>query len=281
MKIEVMIAAVILFIFPCCFAGNPIEQYAIWQKQPINIVLPIGKARKIIFPNVVKFGMPRTLNKKLRITNNAGVLKLTAQKPFIGQRAEVLDKTSGRQILLNLSADKNQTNVPVAIFYHKQNVSNQIQRGYLKTPKALIGEMAYITLTRHAEQQLYSPKRLLKNPYGIRLINSFADPRGKISSQNWFYGFFIDRSTINMPWAEWFGEHYYVTAVLVRNALNIPLDLNQNITNICGRTNGLWNAVTFFPSWKLKKAGSEQDTTMVFLISEKPFDEIVKICEGA
>jgi integrating conjugative element protein (TIGR03749 family) len=280
-ELIVNVTGILLFVVALAsFAdSNKVMQYVVWNNKPINIVLPVGKTRKIVFPHVVQFGMSKALSANLQITNNAGVLKLTAQKSFVNQRVEINDSVAGHSVLINLSAAFNQTQVPLAILYKKPVVQSE-QAGWLKTPRALSGDMAYITLTRFAEQQLYAPKRLLRNPYGIQLVNSFVNEQGKAASHNWFYGLFIDRSTINIPWAEWSGGNYYVTAVLVRNQLNTPINLIRNIVNICGRQDSVWKSVTFFPSWHLGKAGSLNDTTMAFLVSSIPFDQAVKVCSG-
>jgi integrating conjugative element protein (TIGR03749 family) len=278
-KLIVGVAGILLFVTVLSsFAdNNKVMQYVVWNNKPINIVLPIGKTREIIFPHTVQFGMSKALSKNLQVTNNAGVLKFTAQKPFVSQRVEINDNIAGHMVLVNLSAAFNQTQVPLAILYEKPTAQSE-QAGWLKTPHALSGDMAYITLTRFAEQQLYAPKRLLRNPYGIQLVNSFVNARGEVSPHNWFYGLFIDRSTVNIPWAEWSGGNYYVTAVLVRNQLNTPINLTRNIVNICGRHGSVWKSVTFFPSWHLGCTGSLNDTTVAFLVSSVPFDQAVKAC---
>ncbi len=259
--------------------SQSVEAYRVWQHQPLSINLPVGKPRTLQFPNAVQFGVPPTLASQLSVNNNAGELQLTALKPFINQRVEVKDNTTGNQILLDLSAGLGRSDLTLAILYKKPNNDYSDSSGWLKEPYTLRGEMAFVTLTRFAEQQLYSPKRLLKNPYNVHLINSYIDRRGHVPKNDWFYGLFLDNSTVNIPWAEWFGGQEYVTAVLVRNQLSTPIDLTRNIANICGRESGIWKSVTFFPAWHLSSAGNLHDTAVAFLVSDVPFDQAVKACE--
>ncbi len=266
-------------VFATTSSGD--EAYVIWQHQPLSIRLPVGETRSLIFPNTVQFGFSPELQQQLIVKNNAGVLELKALTGFSNQRVEVRDDVTHEQILLTLSASAGESTAPLAILYNKpENRENQSQSGWLQVPHALQGEMAYLTLTRYAEQQLYAPKRLLTNPYNIQLINSFVDGKGSVPQSNWFNNLFLDNSTINIPWAEWYGGSLYITAVMVRNQLSAPLDLTNNITNICGRENQIWKSVTFFPSWKLSPAGNVHDTTVAFLISTQPFEQAVKQCEA-
>lgn len=260
------------------------ESYIVWNNEPISIQLPIGKERAIKFPNPIAFGMSKNLSDLLSVKDNAGQLRLSALTLFKDKRVAVKDTVTGRIILLDLSStpDKNAANYTVDILYKKPSVDEAASNsGWVKKPSELQGEMSFVTLTRFAEQQLYSPKRLLKNPYNIRLITSYVDHKNDISKDQWFDGLFIDGSTHNLKWAQWYSSGYYVTAVLVRNQLSEPIDLTRNITNICGRDNGIWKSVTFYPNWYLKARGDLSDTTVAFLVSSVPFEQAVTTCGNA
>lgn len=255
--------------------AEPNFQNVIWDHIPITITLPLNQEKIIKFPNPVELGIPLNIKQDLTVQNNAGWLYLTARKSFPITRVEVKDTVTNSIILLNLSADKSGRAEAVTINYPKNN----IQKSSDLPQQPLQGGLAYITLTRFAEQQLYAPERLQKNPYNIQLVNSYIDKKGSINQSQWFYGLFTDNSTVNIPWAEWHGGDFYVTAVLVRNQLPEPLDLTKNLPLLCGRLEHVWQAVAFFPSWQLGKAGSLNDTTMAFLISEQPFEQAIKNCE--
>ncbi len=275
-----------LWFIGFCWAASSVaasqhySQYIVWKNHPIAIMLPVGQSWNISFPNSVEVGIPPGLQDALTVINNAGVLTFSATKRFSSQRVEIMDTATHHKILLDLTAAKHETTIPLAIFYKKPAAQSDSQPGWTKKPARLSGEMAYITLTRFAEQQLYAPKRLLHNPYGLHLINSFVDSSGNVPQSNWFYGLFIDNSTVGMPWAEWYGAGYYVTAVVVRNQLSMPINLRNNLTNLCGRQDSLWKSVAFFPAWRVEKAGNTHDTTVAFLVSKQPFDQAVNACKG-
>lgn len=288
MKKRFILLVILLFsftIYSNVFASNSsYESYIVWKNSPISIRLPVGRERLIKFQNPVSFGMPKNFSEFLSIKNDAGILRLTALTSFSGKRVEVKDTVTGKLILLDLSSnsDKNSDESAIDILYKKPGYNEAVRNsGWVKEPSDLQGEMSFVTLTRFAEQQLYSPKRLLKNPYNIRLITSYVDHKNTIPKGQWFDGLFIDGSTHNLKWAQWYSSGYYITAVLVRNQLAEPLDLTHNITNLCGRDSGIWKSVTFFPNWQLKPRGDLSDTTVAFLISSVPFEQAVNICRNA
>jgi integrating conjugative element protein (TIGR03749 family) len=266
-------AIMILLTSINCFA-NPINfEQRIWNHLPINITLPIGKEKIIKFPDSVSLGIPAAIKNDLFIQNDAGWLYLTAKKPFTKKRVEIKDNAAGEILLLNLSAQKNAGSAPLEIIYQQTETQNKT------LPNPLQGSLAYATLIRYAEQELYAPARLRKNPYNIQLINSYVTKKGTLTKTQIFYGLFNDHSTINIKWAEWRGGNYYVTAVMVRNMQKTNIDLSRSLPLLCGRANQSWNAVVFFPNWKLAKAGKANDTTMAFLISQKPFEEQMENCK--
>lgn len=269
------------YTFAANNALNKFESYVIYNGQPIAINLPISKSKSIRFVNPISLGMPKNLKTLIDVKNDAGELQLTAKSSFRNKRVEVKDDVSGKMILLDLSAvdSSKVSDSTVDILYKKPNVINENKNtGWVKEPTALQGEMAYATLTRFAEQRLYAPKRLLKNPYNIRLITSYVEKNTAIPKNAWFNDLFIDNSTANLKWAEWYSSGLYVTAVLIRNLLPESIDLTHNLTNICCRDTGVWKAITFFPAWKLQRSGSLSDTTVAFLVTSVPFDQVVNSC---
>jgi integrating conjugative element protein (TIGR03749 family) len=266
-------AIIILLTSLNCFANAISFEQKIWNHIPIDVTLPINKEKIIKFPDSVSLGVPASIRNNLFIQNNTGWLYLTAKKPFAQTRVEIKDNTTGEILLLNLSAEKNAADEPLEIIYQQQDTKNKT------LPNPLQGSLAYVTLIRYAEQQLYAPTRLRKNPYNIQLINSYVTKKGTLNQNQIFYGLFNDHSTINIKWAEWRGGNYYVTAVMVRNMQKTNIDLSRSLPLLCGRINQSWNAVVFFPNWKLAKAGKPNDTTMAFLISQKPFEEQMENCK--
>lgn len=263
------------------YANNTTLQYILWQKKPIEIVLPLKQSRQLQFAHPVEVGIPTALNDKLTIENQSGTVTFHILKGFNTTRVPVKDVVTNNTILLSLNTSENAPTTPLAILYQTPNQPSDDSTGWLKTPDSLQGELSYVTLTRFAEQALYAPKRLQKNPYGIELVQSYVRKDGGVNSNLFFHNLFYDNSTINIPWATWRGGDIYVTAVLIRNLLPTKINLTRNLTLLCGHDNGVWKTVTFYPNWQLAKVGQANDSTVAFLISTKPFEQARQSCEVA
>ena len=68
------------------------------------------------------------------------------------------------------------------------------------------------------------------------------------------------------PLTTWRGGERYVTAVKLRNVTNAPIALDPR------ELRGQWLAATLQHA-RLLPQGDEADTTCVYLISARPFDE--------
>lgn len=263
-RIKLFLCGALLLFSYHCFA----DQHIVWQKRPIEVSLPVNHERLVSFPFPVQMGVPVDLMDKVHVQNNRGTLYITAFKAFKTRRTEVKNIKTGEVILLNLSASEKSSDEPLNVVIgseeNKQNDTEQIQRQTIdrKTDP-------YIDLTRYAAQQLYAPKRLLSNPHHIILVNHFGNQTVPL---------FLDGSVVSQPLYEWQGKNYYVTAVLIRNQMNMSITLKPRL--LCGYADGLWKTATFYPFRTLRVAGSPQDSTVGFLISSNPFLDSVKRCQG-
>ena len=282
MKVIVRTASTLILLIAHTLLGasNLPVAYVIWQQQPIEIALPLDQDKTISFVNPVAVGLPTSLNDKVTLSNSAGNVVFHVLKSFAPTRIEVKDTITASVMILNLSTAQNASNATLAILY-KAPTNDDNNQGWVSTPDPLKGDVSYVTMTRYAEQQLYAPTRLQSNPYNIQLVDSYVMPNGGVKPSMIFHDLFYDDSTINLPWASWRGGSTYVTAVLVRNMLSTSIDLTRALPLLCGHDSGVWQAVTFFPSWKLAAAGSAQDTTVAFLVSTIPFDDAKKNCEAS
>lgn len=247
------------------------HEHVIWQQKPIDIILPVGKERMIGFPGTVDFGYDKTVlsDDKLSVQNNNGTLYLVAKTEFSAQRVQVRCRDSGQIILLNLSAQKNMSNIPLDIVISDENkaddnVTNSSDAESIdNTSEIKHINITAVTLTRFAAQQLYAPKRLLVQPSSIYRVPMHTAKTVPLV---------LDGSVIAMPLASWRGGDLFVTAILLRNQLKQELTLDPR--NLCGN----WKTASFFPSSVLTTAGTESDSTTVFLVSNRPFAESMQIC---
>lgn len=235
------------------FEASQATERIVWTKAPIALSLPVGKERMVTFPGDVRAGVPPGLGDVLRTQSVAGTVYWLARKPFPATRIQVQEIDSGRVYLLDLRAESDATSIaPVEVV-----VRLSTSRDPDSPPAADSERPDYVSLTRYAAQQMYTPKRLLRDPPGIhraplRAKRAVALVRGGAIEAT--------------PLATWRGGELYVTAVKLRNVTNAPIALDQR------ELRGQWLAATLQHA-RLLPNGDESDTTCVYLISARPFEE--------
>ena len=79
-----------------------------------------------------------------------------------------------------------------------------------------------------------------------------------------------------VPVASWAAGEHYVTAVILRNKYLHKTSINLD-KDICGN----WLAASLYPRPKLGASGNKpHDTTTLFLVSDKPFGDVLRTCYG-
>ena len=236
------------------FEASQATERIVWTKAPIALSLPVGKERMVTFPGDVRAGVPPGLGDVLRTQSVAGTVYWLARKPFAATRIQVQEIDSGRLYLLDLRAESDATNIaPVEIVVRPSTPKDPDS----PTPTTDSARVDYVGLTRYAAQQMYAPKRLLRDPPGVhraplRIKRAVALVRGGAIEAT--------------PLATWRGGELYVTAVKLRNVTNAPVALDPR------ELRGQWLAATLHHA-RLLPHGDEADTTCVYLISARPFDE--------
>lgn len=231
-----------------------------WDKLPLSITLPVDKERLVTFPGEVRVGMPGMLAGKVRTQSHNGTVYWLAKEPFEAQRVEI-HQTDGNGIyLVDLSASKEQgiPGIPIEVLNTVRsddgaNKDTQKRRTPAKTP-------GLVTLTRFAAQQLFAPSRMLKSSPAIHRVVVTRRPMNNLVR---------GESIEAMPVASWKGGGLYVTAVQLRNTGQSPIVLDPR------RIRGRWKAATF-QHVRLHPTGSEADTTAVYLVSDRPFHEMIR-----
>jgi integrating conjugative element protein (TIGR03749 family) len=244
-----------LLITSHVFAQTP--QHIVWDKTPINVLLPVGVERMVSFPTSVKFGYDTNEIPAgaLRVQNAGGTLYLLAKQSFNATRVQVM-LNDGKIILLNLSAQKNADTVPLDIVL--QTISDiSVNNPNIST------SFDAVTLTRFAFQQLYAPERLLNNPQGIaRVAMHIPEVVGIIEPSN----------IIAIPLISWRGGDNYVTAILLRNETMNPILLNEK--SLCGD----FVSSSFYPSKTLAPQSTLGDSTTLVVVTENPIATSLNRC---
>ncbi len=221
-----------------------------WQKAPIAVALSVGKERMVHFPRPVSVGIPATLQSLLRTQTVNGTVYWMANAAFGRTRVMVREIDGGQTYLVDLSADTQvKPSAAMVVFVDETSES--------ENPSGAVSEGArhgYVSLTRYASQQLYAPPRLLSAVPGI--------VRVPVQQQN--VPLVRGNRIIAHPLVAWRAGHLYVTAVKLTNRTSTAQTLDPRTLR------GAWLSATFQHA-RLLPAGSDADTTAVYLVSAQPF----------
>ena len=225
-------------------------QRILWEKVPIRLELRVGTERIVHFPGPVTLGLPQHLTGSLRAQSLDGTVYLTAHTAFETARIQVRSTTGTPIYLLDVEAKEHAPAGPT------------VQVELPRTPMlnsdsgATSHAFGYVALTRFAARKLYAPKRLAKDVPGIVLVPVSNEPRALVRGAG------IEARAL----ASWRAGSRFVTAVQLTNRSAQPHTLDVRTLR------GDWLAATF-QHHRLHAAGSDADTTALYLISAHPFDE--------
>ena len=235
----------------------------VWNKAPIAIPLVVGEERLVHFPDSVSIGLPQSLTPLLRSQSINGTLYLLARQAFEPTRVMVRSETDGPIYVLDISAapgGADSGSLPdVQVLLQSPQKPPQDSSENAGADQSISDKqsqpLGYAALTRYAAQQLYAPTRLIPRQPGVVAIPVNPEPvdlvvGGKIEA---------------VPIAAWKAGLRYVTAVKLINRTQSPVVLDPR------ELRGSWLAATFQHN-RLLPAGSEADTTAVYLVSDRRFD---------
>lgn len=227
-----------------------------WNKTPIRLDLQVGHERLVHLPGSAKVGVPASLQPSLRTQSVNGTVYFLAGAPFDATRVMVRNVDSGQIYLFDVSASKEggQTH-PVQVF---AKAASEPEPGHLDSftgNRDSVSQLSYVALTRFAAQQLYAPARLVQDRPGIVRVPVAREPVSLLR------GGMVDAA----PLVAWRAGGLYVTAVKLTNRTDQPQTLDPRDLR------GTWLTATFQHN-RLLAAGSEADTTAVYLISARPFE---------
>ncbi len=252
----------------------------IWKGDPIFVALPVDKEKRLIFPEPVQADLNGSLTTdQLRIINNEQNLYLTAHQAFAKTRLYVTLKNSQQIILLDIATDnqasantrmislpKNEKTTSIAVA--KQQIKGTANNPTTGNNMQTISADDYVNAIRFAWQQLYAPQRLLNQDLEFT--------RTPMHTTSWVTDLVYGDKVLAHPEASWLLNGLYVTAVELRN--KYPHDTTLIARDFCGD----WQAATLYPRIHLKPAGQKPgDSTTLFLISTKPFGDVLGVCHGS
>ena len=246
----------LLFAHSLVYAESQITERIEWKKMPIQLDLKVGHERLVHFPASVKVGVPASLQPLLRTQSVNGTVYLLANAPFVATRFMVRTVDGGQIYLFDVSASKEGGQAhPVQVFVKEVSERESSQTNPSIASNEATTQYSYVTLTRFAAQQLYAPARLVQDRAGIVRVPVARDSIALLR------GGAVDAS----PLVAWRAGGLYVTAVKLTNRSEQPQTLDPRYLR------GSWLTASFQHN-RLLAAGSEADTTAVYLISARPFE---------
>ena len=257
-NITLCIAVLFLMVHAIAFADDEITERIAWKKIPIKLDLKVGHERLIHFPSPIKVGLPGRLQPLLRVQSVDGTLYLLAKSAFKAARVMVREIENGKVYLFDITASKEGGQTNTVQIYSTGNLNSEWDKTESSSNKGAHPAFelySYVALTRFASQQLYAPARLLQNLPGI--IRAPVTRK----SVNLIHGGAIKAT----PLVAWRTGNLYLTALNLANQTNQPQTLDPRTIR------GTWLS-TAFQHNRLLPAGDEADTTVVYLISARPFE---------
>ena len=251
-RLCIMITTLLLFVTQTFSAEPTSPQRIHWQKTPIAISLEIGEERMVHFRAPVSVGIPATLQSVLRTQSVNGTVYWMAQAAFGRTRVMVREIEGGQTYLFDLRADTNGEHSAAIVVLLDESPDAKKRLGGTEEG----ARQGYVSLTRYAAQQLYAPLRLLSSVPGIV----------RVSVQRHSDALIAGDGVAANPLASWRAGDLYVTAVKLTNRASVAQTLDPRTLR------GAWLSAAFQHS-RLLPAGSDADTTAVYLVSAQPFAE--------
>ena len=250
-------------------ATSDTPERVLWEKRPINVQLQIGHERLIHFPDEMRYWLPDSIKHKVSVLAANGVLYIKALEHFPRTRIRVQGLSDQQVFLLDVIAGDVATDGNELIVITQESVRNLSKEStsYKTT------EDWRIRLTRYAAKQLYAPERLAGGDSAIKRI-----PLELSTPVPLIRGGLVE----TVPIASWKGDGLTVTAVKVRNlsmqSLQLRFDKSNAlpVLNLNDRLRGDWLTATLQHSY-LGLAGSDNDTTTLYLVSHQSFLESLKL----
>jgi integrating conjugative element protein (TIGR03749 family) len=300
---KLLVSIIILTLWQsCCFANGfesltlseaemqklkkdfPVDEvsHQVWKGDPIFILLPLNKEKRVVFPSHVLVDLKGGINtEQLRIINNNKSVYFTALQSFPRTRIYVTQE-NGEVILLDLAVDdsassatqmidvkQNQivanSNHPIVTATVTQTQENDKSDSDISSEP---DDASYVSLTRSAFAEMYAPNRVLKN------IKHYS--RAAMHTESFVSDLIYGDKVIAHPEGSWMANGHYVTVVSLQN--KYPHVTHINIRkDLCGD----WQAATIYPRVILKPQGNRAgDDTTLILISKKSFGETLGVCHG-
>ncbi|MCD1649645.1 integrating conjugative element protein [Marinobacter adhaerens] len=235
-----------------------------YQNLPVTIELHKGQERSIQFGSHVQVGVTKGQQMKqlFRVQSAQGAVHFKPYEEFDKQRVQVRRMADGQVILLDLISTETPENAEeleeIRIVLETDNEVPEAE-AVAAMPEP-VERVTPIDLTRHAAQRLYGPTRLHRDRAGISEITLGVKGAVRIFKGDARY------ATVSKPVLGYSGGGYYLAAMYVRNISDRAIGLDYLDLNLP------FSHATF-QHHSLEPNGTPGDSTILYLISERPLKE--------
>lgn len=255
-----------LFFMLCVGSTSVLATEIVHYKNlPVTIELQNGRERSIQFGDHVQVGITKgqQMMKLFRVQSAQGFVHFLPYKEFDKQRVQIKRLSDGQVILLDLvsteAAPEAGALEDIKILLETDNtipdLAEESDEAEFKTPV-----VTPVDLTRHAAQRLYGPTRLHRDIPGIN--ETILGVKGPIKV---FKGE-AKYKTYSKAVLAYQGGGYYLAAIHITNISERDLNLDYLDLNLP------FSHATF-QHHTLRPSGIPGDSTVLYLISERPLKE--------
>ncbi|RUM93760.1 MAG: hypothetical protein DSZ28_06700 [Thiothrix sp.] len=240
------------------FADDTSVRHVVWDKSPIQIVLPVGVEKRIEFPEpVVDILIPPNIADPISRTQLTpdGRLYWLATKPWEVERIRV-ETVSGYFYLLDVQASDKAGEPNPLIIEHDKESDKQNDPEKTAEPEGY----DYVDLSRYAAQHMHGPARLIKPLPGVR----------RVPVEHRVIPLYRGNELEVMPVAQWHSPNppLYITALKLVNLTAHSVE----ITPLNLRGQWLWSA-PHHPS--VMPRGSLGDESFYYVVSDQPYNQAI------
>jgi len=248
------------------------DEHIVWNKEPIELHLAVGEERQIVFPGKIEIGVPGSaLNRFKTITSVDNRMFVEPSIQFKRQRILVRESASGINFVLYLSVkDDSSTIEPVAIIHKESKVKPEVDHAS-QAQKSMGNRLlnSYPYLTRYVAQQLYAPKRLIKNNSAIQRVSitqkSFRS-LFKCTSRS-----LSCSSIITTPLVSYKTSRLYASALKIKNISDYPIDVDPRLIKSDMSPGALLTSTTMHGRLLPSQFGAKSETVMI-IIHKRPLE---------
>ena len=233
----------------------------LWNSVPLAITVPIESETVLRLPTACEVGVSSGLAGELSVESVNNVVLLTPSVAFSKKRI-ALRALSGNQVyLIDITATKSATREsfelidPAVTSPVAESAGADTDQETGSESSAEPGDVR-IALTRFAAREFYAPDRLRG---GLSAVRTRVDETP--------VELYRGGSVRAIPRAGWAYRQHYVTAVELVNLTPDTRELDPRLLR------GTWLTATF-QHGVLAPAGTQGATTMVYLVSNAPFEAV-------